>query len=70
METAGLGEGRVKISIYLLLKEGDNHGLKLLLLVTEGGGFILGQPADGEYIDRSISNKVRHFASKESLEYS
>jgi hypothetical protein len=68
VETAGLGEGRVKISVCLPPNEGDNRSPKPLLLVAEGGGFVLGQPANGEHIDRSISDKVRHFASKESLE--
>ncbi|CAH0039574.1 unnamed protein product [Clonostachys solani] len=58
VETAGLGEGRVKISVCLPPKEGGNRGPKPLLLVAEGGGFVLGQPADGEHIDRSISDKA------------
>lgn len=60
VDTPGLGEGRVTISVCLP-KTHSNEDLgsaKPLLLVAEGGGFVLGQPTDGEHIVRRLSDKV------------
>lgn len=60
--TPGLGEGHVRISVCL--PESANLypksvcGPLPLILVAEGGGFVLGQPTDGEHIDRMLSDKV------------
>jgi acetyl esterase len=54
VETPGLGEGHVNVAVCL-----PRAGLvepKPLLLVVEGGGFVLGQPTDGEHIIRPLSD--------------
>ncbi|KAJ4212363.1 hypothetical protein NW759_011751 [Fusarium solani] len=56
--TPGLGEGRVNISVCIPRLAGTTQSLHPLVLVAEGGGFILGQPSDGEHIDRSLCDKV------------
>ena len=58
--TPGLGEGSVRCSLCLPpeRKPRERSGLPLIL-VFEGGGFVLGQPSDGEYIIHSLSDKVR-----------
>lgn len=60
VETPGLGEGRVKCSVCLPnpVRGAASNPLPLIL-VFEGGGFILGQPKDGEHNSRMLSDKVR-----------
>lgn len=58
VDTPGLGEGRVKCSVCVPQNaEQLKHPLPLVL-VFEGGGFILGQPSDGERNVRMLSDKV------------
>src|SRR5690348_11866052 len=56
--TPGLGEGHVRICVCLprtLNAESQPEGpARPLILVTQGGGFVLGQPSDGEHIDRQL----------------
>lgn len=56
ISTPGLGDGRVKISICVPEKYGMER--KPLVLVLEGGGFVLGQPKDGKVNDRRIAREV------------
>lgn len=60
VDTPGLGEGYVTISVCLpkTRSNEDPGSAKPLLLVAEGGGFVLGQPTDGEHIVRRLSDKV------------
>lgn len=59
IETPGLGDGQVPISVCLPKEDGgSSDGPKPLVLVAEGGGFILGQPNDGEHVVRPLSDKV------------
>lgn len=61
VETPGLGEGRVKCSVCLPDKtSGASNKTLPLILVFEGGGFILGQPKDGEHNSRILSDEVRY----------
>ncbi|KAF9872442.1 hypothetical protein CkaCkLH20_09939 [Colletotrichum karsti] len=56
--TPGLGDGQVTVSICL---SRDGHGSRAsapLVLVAEGGGFVLGQPNDGEHILRPLADQV------------
>lgn len=61
VETPGLGEGKVKISVCiptsttLKSKAGQQRPM---VLVLEGGGFVLGQPKDGKRHDRLIADEV------------
>lgn len=59
--TPGLGEGKVRISVCLpktpLIREQGCSPVPVVL-VAEGGGFVLGQPSDGEHIDRMLSDEV------------
>jgi hypothetical protein len=67
VDTPGLGEGHVKVAICIPEghKKEDSHSKPFpLLLVAEGGGFVLGQPTDGEHIIRPLSDDVsRLFAA-------
>ena len=59
--TPGLGEGHVRVAVCLPkgYSESDAERRPLpLLLVAEGGGFVLGQPTDGEHIIRPLSDDV------------
>ncbi|GJC86496.1 arylesterase [Colletotrichum liriopes] len=56
--TPGLGEGHVRVSVCLPKGFDDSRTRMPLLLVAEGGGFILGQPSDGEHIDRRLSDRT------------
>lgn len=60
--TPGLGEGHVRISVCLpRSKDPANEQQRApmpVILVAEGGGFVLGQPSDGEDIDRMLSDEV------------
>ncbi|KPI42875.1 Carboxylesterase NlhH [Cyphellophora attinorum] len=61
VETPGLGAGTAKISVCLPPAADDRESgttPKPLLLVAEGGGFVLGQPKDGRHIDRMISDET------------
>jgi acetyl esterase len=58
VDTPGLGEGRVRCSICLPSNDERRPKLLPLILVMEGGGFVLGQPSDGERNDRYLSEKV------------
>lgn len=62
VDTPGLGEGHVKVSICIPNGPSAREGPKPLVLVMEGGGFVLGQPSDGEHIVRPLSDTVcSHF---------
>lgn len=58
VDTPNLGQGLAKYSACL--PTGYIHDKKSLplVLVIEGGGFVLGQPSDGERHDRLLSDKV------------
>lgn len=57
VDTPNLGGGRVKLSICIP-NDSSPEEPKPLVLVTEGGGFVLGQPSDGEHLVRSLSDTV------------
>lgn len=59
--TPGLGTGHVRIAICKPHPVGaaTESDTKPLLLVLEGGGFILGQPEDGQKHDRRLADEVR-----------
>lgn len=56
--TPGLGEGKVSVAVCIPQNQESPRNAYPLLLVAQGGGFVLGQPSDGEHIDRSLSDKV------------
>lgn len=58
VDTPGLGEGRVSLSICIPNGPSVSEDPKPLVLVTEGGGFVLGQPSDGEHVVRPLSDTV------------
>lgn len=59
LDSPGLGSGKVKISICLPSSQESKAGeLKPMILVIEGGGFVLGQPRDGKRIDRMLADEV------------
>lgn len=58
VETPGLGEGHVKYSVCMPTEDEQNLGPLPLVFVIEGGGFVLGQPSDGERHDRFLCEKV------------
>lgn len=59
VDTPSLGEGHVEVSICIpAASDGRRQGPLPLILVAEGGGFVLGGPKDGEHIVRAISDKV------------
>lgn len=64
LPTPGLGGGHVRISVCVPKGRGTDNVPKGLLLVAEGGGFVLGQPADGEHIDRRLSDSVSSVKSQ------
>lgn len=68
--TPGIGEGRVNISVCIPRLAGTTQGSRPLILVAEGGGFVLGQPSDGEHIDRSLCDKVCLIADSAAVEIS
>lgn len=58
--TPGLGVGRVRCAVCLPPKA-DQASKELqapLVLVLQGGGFVLGQPEDGQQHDRKIADEV------------
>jgi len=57
VDTPGLGSGRVRCAICY---PANDTSLKScpLLLVFEGGGFILGQPEDGQRQDRRLADEL------------
>ncbi|PLB41235.1 alpha/beta hydrolase [Aspergillus candidus] len=57
VDTPNLGGGRVKLSICIP-NDSSPEEPKPLVLVTEGGGFVLGQPSDGEHLVRSLSDTL------------
>ncbi|PGH14608.1 hypothetical protein AJ79_02943 [Helicocarpus griseus UAMH5409] len=63
IETPGLGTGRVRCAVCLPRSPGNqqpNTKPKLpLVLVIEGGGFVLGHPENGEHNDRLVSDKTQ-----------
>lgn len=59
VDTPGLGDGSVKVCICIPHNLLTSAGALPLLLVAEGGGFILGEPSDGELNDRQLCDKVR-----------
>lgn len=60
LDTRGLGEDCVRISVCLPkeIRERNTTAPVPLLVVAEGGGFVLGQPTDGEHIIRPLSDHV------------
>ncbi|OJJ01770.1 hypothetical protein ASPVEDRAFT_83298 [Aspergillus versicolor CBS 583.65] len=58
VSTPGLGEGHVQVSVCVPNGPSASDGPKPLVLVMEGGGFVLGQPNDGEHVVRSLSDTV------------
>lgn len=63
LNTPGLGNGTVSISVCLPPSYKDESVTKIqtsspLVLVLEGGGFVLGQPKDGKENDRLVANEV------------
>lgn len=58
VSTPSLGEGHVRISICVPKTHNNDSAPKKMVLVAEGGGFVLGQPTDGEHIDRQLSDRV------------
>lgn len=60
VDTPGLGSGQVRCAVCLPPVFGlpCENQLRPLLLVFEGGGFILGQPEDGQLHDRRLANEV------------
>jgi hypothetical protein len=69
--TPSLGYGRVKVS--MCLPAGYNDTAKEenplpLVLVLEGGGFVLGQPKDGRKNDRLIAEEVRRSIPYKNLQ--
>jgi hypothetical protein len=63
LKTPGLGNGTVSISVCLPPPCKDKSVIEMetsspLVLVLEGGGFVLGQPKDGKKNDRLVANEV------------
>jgi acetyl esterase len=63
LKTPGLGNGTVSVSVCLPPQCERKSAREIqtsspLVLVIEGGGFVLGQPKDGRKNDRLIANKV------------
>lgn len=60
VDTPGLGEGRVRCRVCRPQQSPGEEGDKRvpLLMVLQGGGFILGQPEDGQKQDRQLSDEV------------
>ncbi|KAH7377424.1 alpha/beta hydrolase fold-domain-containing protein [Cadophora sp. MPI-SDFR-AT-0126] len=56
IETPRLGNGKVKISICL--PDNYNKRPKPVILVLEGGGFVLGEPKDGAKNDRKLTKET------------
>ncbi|KAG4277677.1 hypothetical protein FPRO04_14055 [Fusarium proliferatum] len=56
--TPEIGEGKVNVSACIPKDLNASQISLPLLLVIQGGGFILGQPTDGEHIDRNLCDKV------------
>ena len=63
IETPGLGSGQARCAICLPRSSVVASEAKPLILVFEGGGFILGQPEDGQQHDRRLSDEVGSFVS-------
>lgn len=61
VDTPGLGEGHVKYSVCVPTGHVQEMGPLPLVLVVEGGGFVVGQPSDGERHDRFLCDKVNTF---------
>lgn len=59
--TPGLGTGQVRCAVCLPNNKQATTDGKLcpLLLVMEGGGFVLGQPEDGQSRCRRLADEVR-----------
>lgn len=63
VETPGLGEGKVSCSVCIPKNTDSMKDVAMpLLIVLEGGGFVLGQPSDGERFDRMLSDRVSRSA--------
>ncbi|KAK2741420.1 hypothetical protein FQN55_008336 [Onygenales sp. PD_40] len=65
VDTPGLGEGKVQCALCFprsreeqAAGDGASKATLPLLLVADGGGFISGQPRDGEKGDRLLADKV------------
>ncbi|KAI1344235.1 alpha/beta hydrolase fold-domain-containing protein [Xylariaceae sp. FL0016] len=57
VSTPGLGRGSVSCSVCL--PRGEHPRSLPVLIVLEGGGFVLGEPNDGEQQSRMISDRVK-----------
>jgi hypothetical protein len=60
VSTPGLGTGRVRCAVCLPEDPHRRVGSLPLLLCFEGGGFILGQPEDGQEHCRRLADEVCH----------
>lgn len=63
IQTPGLGQGNVRCALSFptsvdLGDQPSNLPGFPLVVVLEGGGFVLGQPEDGERNDRLVADKV------------
>lgn len=59
IDTPGLGGGKVRIFICIPTNEATKvEATRPLILVFEGGGFVLGEPKDGGRHDQRLANEV------------
>lgn len=59
VDTPGIGNGSVDVSICVpRIVTGRPNSAISLILIAEGGGFVLGEPTDGEHIARATSDQV------------
>lgn len=69
IQTPGLGPGKVRCALSFPAspdpsdQPSENLGRFPLVIVLEGGGFVLGQPEDGERNDRLVATKVSRSVS-------
>lgn len=57
--TPGLGDGSVGCSVCLPRSRASSEGKFACVVVLEGGGFILGEPNDGQDMCREMADEVR-----------
>ncbi|KAF4626770.1 hypothetical protein G7Y89_g11386 [Cudoniella acicularis] len=58
IDTPGLGTQKAKLSICLPKDQSSKVNRKPLILVLEGGGFVLGEPKDGKKNDQKLSDEI------------
>jgi hypothetical protein len=58
IKTPSIGAGTANISVWTPAGYSDSHNALPLVLVLEGGGFILGQPKDGQRNNCKIADEV------------